>query len=113
MKSSQQSETDASPIDAQLAAPPIPSDSSATTAHGTHPCDADARRQGNQAWMSRPWVIVLMVLHIGFFGIPFYWKTNYSVGVRVLIIAVSILYTVAAIAFIYIMLRWIASVLLA
>ena len=46
------------------------------------------------------------MLHVGFLGIPVYWKTNYSLGVRLAMVIVSIVYTVSAVAFIVIMLRW-------
>ncbi|MDG2223162.1 MAG: hypothetical protein P8L85_17405 [Rubripirellula sp.] len=61
--------------------------------------------------MDRPWVITLLLLHVGFLGIPIYWKTNYSVGTRVWISVASIVYTVAAVAFIFFTLRWIFQVL--
>ncbi|MGB0600204.1 MAG: hypothetical protein ACPGLY_26300 [Rubripirellula sp.] len=61
--------------------------------------------------MNRPWAIILLLLHVGFLGIPIYWKTNYSVGTRVWISVASIVYTVAAVAFIFFTLRWIFQVL--
>jgi hypothetical protein len=61
--------------------------------------------------MDRPWAIILLLLHVGFLGIPIYWKTNYSVGTRVWISVASIVYTVAAVAFIFFTLRWIFQVL--
>ncbi|MCP4887026.1 hypothetical protein N9D23_11055 [Rubripirellula sp.] len=61
--------------------------------------------------MDRPWAIILLLLHVGFLGIPIYWKTNYSVGTRVWISLASIVYTVAAVAFIFFTLRWIFQVL--
>ncbi|MEE2935522.1 MAG: hypothetical protein VYA84_05950 [Planctomycetota bacterium] len=61
--------------------------------------------------MDRPWAIILLLLHVGFLGIPIYWKTNYSVATRVWISVASIVYTVAALAFIFFTLRWIFQVL--
>lgn len=61
--------------------------------------------------MDRPWAIILLLLHVGFLGIPIYWKTNYSVATRVWISVASIVYTVAASAFIFFTLRWIFQVL--
>lgn len=60
--------------------------------------------------MDRPWVIVVLLLHVGLLGIPIYWKTNYSVAARLGIILASIAYTVFAIVFIVVMLRWIGQV---
>jgi hypothetical protein len=42
----------------------------------------------------RPWLIVLMILHVGCLGIPLYWRTRYSLAVRMLLVAVSVIYTV-------------------
>lgn len=61
--------------------------------------------------MDRPWVIIVLVLHVGFLGIPLYWKTKYSVSTRIWIIIASIVYTVGAVAFIVLTLRWIAHIL--
>ncbi|MEM1070429.1 MAG: hypothetical protein AAGG48_06655 [Planctomycetota bacterium] len=61
--------------------------------------------------MDRPWVIVVLLLHVGFLGIPIYWKTKYSVGTRVWICVASIVYTVAAVAFIIVMIRWIMEMM--
>ena len=61
--------------------------------------------------MDRPWAIILLLLHVGFLGIPIYWKTKYSVSTRVWIIIASIVYTVGAVVFIVLMLRWIAQML--
>ena len=48
--------------------------------------------------IDRPWLIVLAVLHVGALGIPLYWKTSYSLTTRLLLIGVSIVYTVLAVA---------------
>ena len=97
-----------SPIEAQLAAPPVPYEPIPAT--GQTNATSNTSQKNSPEWISRPWVIVVLVLHVGCFGIPIYWKTNHSVGVRLAIIAVSIVYTVAAVAFIYVMLRWIANI---
>jgi hypothetical protein len=34
------------------------------------------------------------MLHLGLFGIPLYWRTDYSRTVRIWLVVVSILYTV-------------------
>ncbi|MEO8495556.1 MAG: zinc ribbon domain-containing protein [Planctomycetota bacterium] len=59
-----------------------------------------------QRLLDRPWVLVVLILHVGFLGIPVYWKTNYSLGVRLMMVIASIVYTIIAVAFILIMLRW-------
>lgn len=61
--------------------------------------------------MDRPWVIIVLLLHVGLLGIPVYLKTKYSLGTRIWICIASIVYTVAAVAFIVLMLRWIAQML--
>src|SRR5688572_4613135 len=48
--------------------------------------------------IDRPWLIGIVLLHIGFLGIPLYWKTSYSVGARIAICLLSIAYTVFAVA---------------
>src|SRR5688572_28805140 len=50
--------------------------------------------------LDRPWVIAVLLLHVGFLGIPIYWKTSYSVQTRVLICLLSVVYTVFAVGFI-------------
>ncbi len=57
--------------------------------------------------LNQPWALVVLILHVGFLGIPLYWKTKYSVGIRLMMIVVSIVYTVGAVALIVWMLRWI------
>ena len=60
--------------------------------------------------LDRPWVLVVLILHVGFLGIPVYWKTNYSLGVRLFMVIASIVYTVGAVAFIFVMLRWLIHI---
>jgi ribosomal protein L40E len=67
---------------------------------------ANESRARLKRMLDRPWVIVVLMLHVGFLGIPAYWKTSYSLGVRLMMVIVSIVYTVGAVAFIVIMLRW-------
>jgi hypothetical protein len=47
--------------------------------------------------IDRPWLIALVILHVGLLGIPLYWKTKYPVHTRVLIVTISIVYTIAAV----------------
>ena len=56
--------------------------------------------------LDRPWVIVVLMLHVGLLGIPVYWKTNYSLSARLVMVIASIVYTVGAVAFIVAMLQW-------
>ncbi|MDA1055567.1 MAG: hypothetical protein O3C40_34665 [Planctomycetota bacterium] len=55
--------------------------------------------------LDRPWVIVVLILHVGLLGIPLYWRTNYSLGTRLAMVIASIVYTVGAVAFIVMMVR--------
>ena len=41
-----------------------------------------------------PWVLAILLLHLGVFGIPIYWKTKHSTNVRIMIVLVSIAYTI-------------------
>ena len=40
------------------------------------------RRSELMQVMDRPWVIVVLLLHVGFLGIPIYWKTKYPLSTR-------------------------------
>jgi hypothetical protein len=59
--------------------------------------------------IDKPWLIVIVMLHVGFLGIPMYWRTNYSVATRLWLVAASIAYTLLAVGTIVLMLWWIAS----
>jgi len=48
--------------------------------------------------MDRPWLLIIVVLHVGVLGIPLYWKTKYPAPVRLAIIGASVVYTVLAVA---------------
>ena len=61
---------------------------------------------GSKQLLDRPWVIVVLLLHVGLLGIPLYWKTKYSLAVRWFLVVASIVYTVGAVAFIVVMLQW-------
>ena len=41
----------------------------------------------------RPWVMTILLLHLGVFGIPLYWKASYSRNTRILVVILSIVYT--------------------
>ncbi len=66
---------------------------------------AESRERLKQL-LDRPWVIVVLMLHVGLLGIPVYWKTNYSLAARLMMVVASIVYTVGAVWFIVVMLRW-------
>ena len=55
--------------------------------------------------IDKPWLIVILILHVGLLGIPLYWKTSYSLVVRLWLIVASIVYTVFAVAAI-VMILW-------
>ncbi|MBC8354661.1 MAG: hypothetical protein H8E66_21905 [Planctomycetes bacterium] len=69
----------------------------------------NASKEKLKQLLDRPWVIVVLLLHVGLLGIPVYWKTNYSVATRLLIVVASIVYTAGAVGFIVMMLRWLIS----
>ena len=50
--------------------------------------------------IERPWVLTILLLHVGLLGIPIYLKTGYSLRTRLLICAISIAYTIVAVAII-------------
>ena len=66
---------------------------------------ADSKAKLNEL-LNRPWVIVVLMLHVGLLGIPWYWRTKYSLGARLFMVIASIVYTVAAVVFIVLMVRW-------
>ncbi len=53
---------------------------------------ASDRPDGNL--MDRPWMLAIVVLHLGLIGIPLYWRTKYSIPIRLAIIGFSIVYTI-------------------
>jgi hypothetical protein len=63
-------------------------------------------KQELKRFFDNPWALLVLVLHVGFLGIPLYWKTRYSLPVRLLIILASIVYTLAAVWFIVWMFGW-------
>jgi hypothetical protein len=46
----------------------------------------------------RPWFILIVLLHVGLLGIPYYWKTGYSLRARWLMCFASVAYTIFAVA---------------
>ena len=71
-----------------------------------HQCGANTsgdveRKDGSRGRLiDRPWLLIVVVLHVGLLGIPMYWKTKYSMRVRLIIIAVSIAYTIFSVVII-------------
>ncbi|MGE0759931.1 MAG: hypothetical protein AB7F89_00965 [Pirellulaceae bacterium] len=48
--------------------------------------------------IDKPWLLTVVLLHVGLLGIPLYWTTRYSLGVRLGICLASVVYTIAAVA---------------
>jgi hypothetical protein len=86
-----------SPIDAQLVAPPVSYERAPEA--NTESLAAKAASKNDQLF-DRPWFIIVLMLHVGLLGIPAYWATRYSRRTRVMLVVVSILYTVVAVAII-------------
>jgi len=63
-------------------------------------CDVDVNDKPRTKLVDRPWLLIVVLLHVGVLGIPMYWKTKYSTSVRLAIIGASIAYTVFALAII-------------
>jgi hypothetical protein len=70
------------------------------------PSDMTESKEKLKQLLDRPWVIVVLMLHVGLLGIPVYWKTSHSLAVRLMMVVASIVYTVGAVAFIVVMLQW-------
>ncbi|MFV1966299.1 MAG: hypothetical protein ACC628_12820 [Pirellulaceae bacterium] len=64
----------------------------------TPTADKSSARTTHQRLVDRPWLIIVVLLHLGVLGIPLYWNTRYSVRTRLIIVLVSLLYTIFAIA---------------
>lgn len=64
----------------------------ANTSTGEVPREAPRKKL-----MDRPWLLIVVILHVGLLGIPLYWKTKYSTPVRIAIIAASMAYTLFAV----------------
>jgi len=73
------------------------------------PAATDAKVKLKQL-LDRPWVIVVLMLHVGLLGIPVYWMTNYSLAARLMMVVASIVYTVGAVALIVVMLQWLIHI---
>jgi hypothetical protein len=82
-----------SPIEAQMVAP-------AATYRQNSASGTSAGDRKREKLFDRPWFITVLILHLGAFGIPAYWRTRYSVRTRVMLVVVSIIYTVIAVAII-------------
>lgn len=71
--------------------------------------EAKTQTQKLKELVEKPWVLVVLVLHVGVLGIPIYWKLNYSLRGRLTVILASLAYTVFAVFAIVWMLRWIGG----
>lgn len=80
-------------------------------------CGALVKRQAASAaerdrrLMENPWVMLILVLHLGVLGIPLYWRAKYSPAQRWLVIAGSIAWTLFVVVVCWIMLRWLWSLM--
>jgi ABC-type xylose transport system permease subunit len=57
----------------------------------------NAPKSASRRLIDRPWLIIVVLLHVGCLGIPFYWQTRYSRGIRLLLVVLSVVYTVFAV----------------
>ncbi len=49
-------------------------------------------------FVDKPWVLIVLLLHVGLLGIPIYWTSRHSLGTRWTMVIGSIAYTLFAIA---------------
>lgn len=75
----------------------------------THP-DAP---QSTREIMNRPWMIALVLLHVGLLGIPLYWQLDYPRSTRLWLCIGSIAYTVLAVGLIVWIGWWLYATLFA
>lgn len=59
----------------------------------------------------RPWIIAIVLLHLGIFGATWYWKLNHSREVRIALVVVSFFYTLFVAIVVYWGLRQIGHVI--
>jgi hypothetical protein len=57
--------------------------------------------EDSRSLFQRPWVILILVLHLGALGIPLYSRLDYSRAVRISIVVISIVYTIFVAMVIY------------
>lgn len=72
--------------------------------------DAKTHSIKTDSALNKPWVIAILLLHVGLLGIPVYWSLNYSISTRLFIIAASILYTVFAVGVIVFFCYWLMTI---
>lgn len=53
-----------------------------------------------RVWERPEWLAILL-LHLGPFGIPLYWRTGYSIRTRLLLIVASLAYSVLFVLVVY------------
>ena len=68
---------------------------------GTTAVESERENDESSSLLHRPWVVLVIVLHLGFLGIPVYWRLKYSLAERIWICVASIVYTVLAVALIW------------
>ena len=52
--------------------------------------------------LDRPWILLVLLLHVGLLGVPIYLRTRYSLKTRILICLASVAYTVFVVWFIFV-----------
>ena len=60
--------------------------------------DKPAGQTTDRRLVDRPWLILVVLLHLGVLGIPLYWCTRHSLKTRLMIVLLSLVYTIVAIA---------------
>lgn len=70
----------------------------ATLTDKTAPSAATPNSGAPERLIDKPWLLLVVLLHVGLLGIPLYWTTRYSLGVRLGICLASVVYTIAAVA---------------
>ena len=53
------------------------------------------------------WFIIVILLHLGVLGVPFYMATRYSLAIRLGLVIISVLYTAFVIVFAYFVVTYI------
>src|SRR5690349_4189573 len=59
--------------------------------------DAEILRDPPTPMLDRPWVLLVLILHLGLLGIPVYWKSHHSLSARIGMVVFSIVYTIFAV----------------
>jgi hypothetical protein len=70
------------------------------TASNCPDCQTSTSDKTDPRLVDRPWLILIVLLHLGILGIPLYWCTRYSLKTRLAIVLLSVVYTLVAVAII-------------